>query len=68
LGRFLLEVHGQCFSISAYKLFDVFDLRMSKTVRCSFAVRPGARQQDRRGIADVEGIPYAVAFAVLSVE
>jgi hypothetical protein len=54
--------------VSAYKLFDVFDLCMSKAIRCFFTVSPGDRQQDRRGTAVVEDVPDAVTFAVLSVE
>jgi hypothetical protein len=54
--------------LSAYKLFDVFDLCMSKAIRCFFTVSPGDRQQDRRGTAVVEDVPDAVTFAVLSVE
>jgi hypothetical protein len=62
LGRFLLEVHGQCFFISAYKLFDVFDFCMSKAVCCFFDMKPVDRQQDLRATGVVKAAVHAVVF------
>lgn len=62
MGRFLLEVHGQCFFISAYKLFDVFDPWMSKTVCCFFDMKPVDRQQDLHATAVVKVAAHVVVF------
>lgn len=50
------------------KLFDVFDICMSKTVHPLFGVEPDHRQKNRCTAAVIGEAADAVVFTVLSVE